>query len=83
MVTEQELQSMNEDALRSLAKQFLATISEQSQAIDEARRTVKEKGQIIAKLTFQLAYHRKLRYGQYGMSRESLITQPKRSHFTN
>lgn len=64
MVTEQELHSMNEEALRSLAKQFLATIGEQNQAIDEARRTVKEKEQIIAKLTFELAYHRKLRYGR-------------------
>lgn len=64
MVTEQELHSMNEEALRSLAKQFLATIGEQNQAIDEAHRTVKEKEQIIAKLTFELAYHRKLRYGR-------------------
>lgn len=61
MITEQELQSMNEEALRSLAKQFIATIGEQSQVIDEAKRTVKEKEQIIAKLTFELAYHRKLR----------------------
>lgn len=64
MITEQELQNMNEEALRSLAKQFIATIGEQVQVIDQAKRTVKEKEQIIAKLTFELAYHRKLRYGR-------------------
>lgn len=46
MITEHDLQSMNEEALRSLAKQFIATIGEQTQVIDEAKRTVKEKEQI-------------------------------------
>lgn len=71
MVTEQQLQSMNETALRSLARQLMSTVGEQTQVIESTQQALESKVKelhhkeaLIAKLTFEMATLRRARYGR-------------------
>ena len=71
MVTEQQLQSMNETALRSLARQLMSTVGEQTQVIENTQQVLESKAKelahkeaLIAKLTFEMATLRRARYGR-------------------
>jgi transposase len=64
MVTEQELQSMDETALRALAKQLMATLGEQSKVIDTTQQELHVKETLVAKLTFEISVLRRARYGR-------------------
>lgn len=64
MVTEQQLQSMGETALRALAKQLMATLGEQSKVIDTTQQELHVKETLVAKLTLEISVLRRARYGR-------------------
>ena len=71
MVTNQQLQSMNETELRSLARQLMTTVGEQTTVIENTQQALASKAKelqhketLIAKLTFEMATLRRARYGR-------------------
>ena len=69
MVTEQQLQSMNETALRSLARQLMSTVGEQTtvientlQALAAKSKELQHKETLNAELTFEMATLRRARF---------------------
>ena len=56
------LEKMDAQALRSLARQLLETVSTQSKALDERAIEIKDKELKIAQLTHEMALHRRWRF---------------------
>ena len=64
MVTEQQLQSMNETALRTLAQQLMVTLGERDQVLAVKTKELQLKETLIAKLNFEMSVLRRARYGR-------------------
>lgn len=64
MVTEQQLQSMNETALRTLAQQLMVTLGERDQVLAAKTKELQLKETLIAKLNFEMSVLRRARYGR-------------------
>jgi transposase len=81
MMTEQQLQGMNETALRSLARQLMSTLGEQTEVIESTQaalaakaKEVQFKDTVIAKLSFEMAT---LRRAKFGRTAETLDAQQR------
>lgn len=81
MMTEQQLQGMNETALRSLARQLMSTLGEQTQVIESTQEALQAKAKevqfkdtVIAKLSFEMAT---LRRAKFGRTAETLDAQQR------
>lgn len=74
MVTDQQLQGMDETALRSLAQQLMSTLSEQTKVIQNTQQALHIKETLVAKLTFEISVLRRARYGR---TAETLNTEQR------
>jgi hypothetical protein len=81
MMTEQQLQGMSETALRSLARQLMSTLGEQTQVIESTQEALQAKAKevqfkdtVIAKLSLEMAT---LRRAKFGRTAETLDAQQR------
>jgi transposase len=64
MVTEQQLQSMDETALRTLAQQLIVTLGERDQVLEAKTKELNLKETLVAKLSFEISVLRRARFGR-------------------